>query len=362
MPDSAENWRTRALIGRQSLRHNLSLIRHHAGDAKIMAVVKSNAYGHGAAEVCAAIAERVDGFAVATMQEGIACRATNPELPVVVLSGLQSRECLDIAANARLQPVAFCDTHLQWLAQYRGPKLEIWLKIDTGMHRLGIHPDQVAAAIPLLQRNPRIAAIRLMSHFANADDPADPTTQTQLARFVACTENYGLERSVANSAALLGRADAQFDWVRPGIALYGSTPLLHQSGAALGLRPVMRLQARILARKDIARGQAVGYGGTFVAPLKMRLGIVGCGYGDGYPRTVRAAAVGIAEQRAPIVGRISMDLLAVDISNCPQVAVGDVVELWGDTVPVDEVAAWANTISYELLCKVSMRVARVVTD
>ena len=227
------------------------------------------------------------------MHEGIACRELNPTLPVVILSGVYEPSALDLCAYHRLQPVVSTAAHLQWLEQYRGEPLSLWLKIDTGMNRLGIATHEVADAIARLQRNQRLSSIRLMSHLANADDGEDSCSERQLRLFKECTESYQMERSLANSAGVMQWRQTHFDWVRPGIMLYGGTPLLGSYGEQLGLRPVMNLQSRLLSVKDIERGQAVGYGGTFVAPAAMRIGVVGFGYGDGYPRVVNAQAAAL---------------------------------------------------------------------
>lgn len=335
-----------------------------------MAVVKSNAYGHGLAEVCRALAGQVDAFAVATLQEGIACRRAAPQAAVTVLSGLQRRADFAVCRRHRLDPVLHDEDHLQWVEQARGAvkSLRPWLKIDTGMNRLGIAPARAAAAAARLQRC-GVKTMRLMSHLANADEVADGYTGTQLRRFKRATGGLNAERSLANSAAVMRWPGTHFDWVRPGIMLYGGSPQPGRHGPALGLRPVMQLQARLSAVKSVRKGEAVGYGGDFVAPKAMRIGIIGFGYGDGYPRTVdrgddaaAAPAVLIAGQRAPLAGRVSMDLLTVDVSAIDNARIGDEATLWGDGLSVDEVATWAGTIAYELLCKISERVERELVN
>ena len=369
---SNQRRRARALIDAGALRHNLALVRKLAPGCRVMAVVKSNAYGHGMAAVSREIAGRVDAFAVATLEEGIACRAANPSLPVVVLSGLLQPESLELCRRHRLDPVAHTLQHVQWLEQYRGEPLSLWLKIDTGMNRLGIAPGEVADAVARLGRNKRVESIRLMSHLANADDPDDPCTEQQSQCFKQCAgTGIGglgqLERSLANSAGVMGWPQTHLDWVRPGILLYGGSPLLGRCGPELDLRPVMQLEARLLSVRDIAAGQPVGYGGAFVSPAPMRIGVVGFGYGDGYPRVLNPSAkVLIGGARVPVIGRVAMDMTTVDLSGCPEaevaVAVGRKVVLWGGGLSVDEVAGWAGTISHELLCKVTDRVERSVCE
>ncbi len=374
---SDDRWRARALIDTGALRHNLALARRRAPGCKVMAVVKSNAYGHGLDAVSRAIAGEVDAFAVATLEEGIACRNANPATPVTVLSGLHQPAALEGCGQHRLDPVLHTPEHLRWLEHYRAAPLAVWLKIDTGMNRLGIAPGAVADAIARLRRNPRVESIRLMSHLANADDLEDAQTARQLERFRRCTDGCELARSLANSAAVMKWPQTHLQWVRPGIMLYGGSPLLGCDGARLGLKPVMQLEARLLAVKTVQAGQPVVYGGDFETPAPMRIGVVGFGYGDGYPRTISPAAevwVGGGNgggdgggggnsggRRAPVIGRVAMDMITVDLSHCAEAdaVVGRRVVLWGDEVGVDEVANWAGTIAYELLCKVGARVPRV---
>lgn len=370
------NWRARAGIDARALRHNLGRARGLAPGCRVMAVVKSNAYGHGLAQVAGALATHVDAFAVATLQEGVDCRRAAPESPVTILSGLQRPDDLAVCARARLHPVLHSEEHLQWVEQRGGSfmrALNPWLKIDTGMNRLGIAPARVADAVARLQRR-GVDNIGLMSHLAAADDAGDAGdgfTDLQLRRFKRATDGFGLRRSLANSAAVMRMPRTHFDEVRPGIMLYGGAPLLGRRGPALDLQPVMHLQARLIAVKTIRKGESIGYGRDFTAPKSMRIGVVGFGYGDGYPRVVdrggrgddsSAPAVLIHGKRAPLVGRVSMDMLTVDASAIDNARIGDTVTLWGDGLSVDEVAAWAGTISYELLCKISERVQRELID
>jgi len=374
------NWRARALIDGRALRHNLGVARRLAPNCRVMAVVKSNAYGHGMVEVSRALAGRVDAFAVATLQEGIDCRAAHPAAAVTLLSGLQRPADLELCRRQRLGPVLHDEEHLRWVEQCRAMppssphSLSPWLKIDTGMNRLGLAPAQVADAIARLRRS-RVKRIRLMSHLACADDTGDRRTEAQLRRFRRATDAWraeGMARSLANSAAVMRWPQTHFEWVRPGIMLYGGSPLLGCHGPQLGLQPAMHLEARLLSVKTVRKGEAVGYGGAFTAPQSMRIGVVGFGYGDGYPRVFHGAggaggagsapAVLIDGARAPLLGRVSMDMLTVDLSDCKGPATGQIVTLWGGALSVDEVAGWAGTISYELLCKINPRVERVLVN
>jgi len=281
-----------------------------------------------------------------------------------LLSGLQRPADLEDCRRHRLDPVLHHEEHLRWVEQRRGAlrSLSPWLKIDTGMNRLGIAPARVADAVHRLRRS-GARGLRLMSHLAGADDVSDRRTAAQLRRFKRATAAFKAARSLANSAAVMKWPRTHFDWVRPGIMLYGGAPLLGARGPELGLSPVMQLEAKLISVKTVRKGEAIGYGGAFTAPKPMRIGVVGFGYGDGYPRALHRAgasapAVLVGGARAPLVGRVSMDMLSVDLSACEDAAIGRQVTLWGDGLSVDEVAGWAGTISYELLCKISERVAR----
>ncbi len=371
-------WRTRAVLDLAALRHNLAVVRKLAPACKIMAVLKANAYGHGMARISGALADRVQGFAVASVAEGIRCRralasaaadvAADVAPPIALLSGLQHASDLVLCRRHQLAPVAHTAAHVEWLAQYRGTSLTAWLKIDSGMHRLGIAPQQVAEAVARLRANRCLARLGLMSHLAAADAAEHSFTERQLAIFTRATDAHQshceLGRSLANSAAVLQHPQTHFQWVRPGLMLYGVSPLRDTATAAdMNLRPVMQLESRLLAIKQVAAGQPVGYGGAFVTAAPTRLGIVGIGYGDGYPWSLSSAAeVLIGDTRAPLIGPVAMDMLTVDLSHCKAAAVGDPVLLWGKQLRVEEVANWAGTLPYELLSRVSARVPRVVVE
>jgi alanine racemase len=280
--------------------------------------------------------------------------------PVVVLEGPLLREHLDLARRHDLQ-LAVHDAHQLGLLQndLSPEKLDCWLKIDTGMHRLGFTPEELPARLRELRGLAQVDVVGAMTHLANADDTADPATPHQLERMAAATAGLSLQRSIANSAGILAWPDAHADWVRPGLMLYGASPLLGVSAADLGLRPVMTLSAPLIAVKHVPAGAPVGYGGTWRAPEAMPLGVVGVGYGDGYPRHIRAGTqVSVRGQRAAVVGRVSMDMITIDLRGMLDVRIGERVVLWGDGMPVDELAAACDTIPYTLLCGVTARVQR----
>lgn len=352
-----------AKINCTALRDNLARVRELAPHSRVMAVVKSNGYGHGLVTVGKALAKNVDALAVADVDEALQCRALDETVRVVVLSGLTDRAALEVCGEHHLEAVVYDREHFAWLKNYRGQALNVWLKIDTGMTRLGIAPSEVDGAVDALKKNERINTLRLMSHLANADDPQDQTTAQQLSRFTECTAAHAvheLECSLANSAGIIKWQQTHLQWVRPGIMLYGGSPLTGCTAAQLSLTPVMQLEARLLSIKTVTKGTPVGYGGEFIAPKKMRIGIVNFGYGDGYPRRFNTPPpVLIGGVRATVIGRVAMNLMTVDLSACRSATIGDRVILWGEQLSVDEIAECAGTIGYELLCKVSARVPRV---
>ncbi len=347
-----------ALIDLAALRHNLRRARQTAPHSRLIAVIKANAYGHGALRAAAAL-EAADLFAVARVEEGVALREAGVEKPLLVLEGCFGREELALASQHRLQLAVAEQEQVELLAAARLERpLQCWLKVDTGMHRLGICPAQAAAAFTTLTNAAAVATpLRLMTHLACADDPADPMTGQQLARFKPLAEAFGVETSIANSAGILGWPASHGDWNRPGIMLYGSSPMQQGRPADHDLQPVMTLQSRLIAVKWLQAGDPIGYGGSWRCPERMPVGVVAIGYGDGYPRHAPPGTPLLVNgQRVPLVGRVSMDMVTVDLRTQPRAAVGDPVVLWGRGLPADEIAALAGTISYELFCGVTRRV------
>jgi alanine racemase len=349
----------RAVVDTSALRHNLSVVRARAPGARVMAVIKANAYGHGVLPAAQALAG-AEGFAVARLDEGLALRAAGLTNRVLLLEGVFSREQLALAAQQRFELMVHSGEQLQLLDALDGAeRVSAWLKVDSGMNRLGFRVEEFAAAYARLVGNPRVhAAPTLVTHLANADERRDPKTVQQLEDFAAATADVDGARSIANSAAVLAWPGACGDWVRPGLMLYGLSPFNGETGEAEGLRAAMTLQSEVIAVKTVRAGEAVGYGGTWRAARDTRMAVVAAGYGDGYPRSVPSGTpVQVSGTRAPLIGRVSMDMVTVDVTDLPPVAVGDPVVLWGDEVPVEEIAARAGTIPYELICGVSQRVA-----
>ena len=339
--------RVRVSLG--NLRRNCTLLRRRAPGRSLLAVLKADAYGHGAVECARALDGLADAVAVATVGEARELRERGAALPLLALHGANSGAELADALAARIGLVVHDPAQIALLERTRieAPGPALWLKVDTGMHRLGLAPAALPAcrarlaALPWLREPPT-----LMTHLACADEADDPQTARQLARFAA-VPGPG-RRSAANSAAVLRYPESHLDWIRPGLALYGIAP---GPDAAPELRPAMRLAAPLLAVRDCPAGAAIGYGATHVCEAPTRVGIVAAGYADGYPRAAGGrAAVGVKGRRAAVLGRVSMDLTAVDLSGL-DAAPGDEVELWGPDVPAAEVARACGTIAYELLCR-----------
>ncbi len=348
-----------ATIDTAALRHNLRLVRARAKGSRVMAVVKANAYGHGLVPVARALAQ-ADAFAVARVEEGLALRRAGIEQPIVLLEGVFDADQRDAAAAFRFDLVVHSAEQIELLRGAAPASFKVWLKVDTGMNRLGFDPVGVAAARAALGA---LAALRgpvhSFTHLASADEPGNAATAMQLERFEAATRGISGERSIANSAALLNVPGALADWVRPGLLLYGASPMRGAVGEDHGLRPAMTLRSQVIAVKRIPPGARVGYGGAWVAARPTTLAIAAIGYGDGYPRSVGADATVLARgRRVPLAGRVSMDMLAIDATDLdPVIQVGEPVVLWGPGLPVEAVAATAGAIPYELLCGISQRVA-----
>jgi alanine racemase len=325
-----------------------------------MAVIKANAYGHGLVAVARAL-ESADAFAVARVDEGLTLRNAGINKPVVLLEGVFDQEQLEIATRCAFELVVHTPDQIDLLkAAPAGSLYKIWLKVDTGMNRLGLKGAAFEAALAAL-RNMRVVRqpVGLFTHLACADSPESQATALQMAAFAAVIGSLPGERSVANSAAMLSFPELASDWVRPGLVLYGVSPLAGSVGADYGLKPVMTLRTRIIAVKDVTTGEQVGYGGAWTATRPTRLAVAAIGYGDGYPRGLGSSApVLVNGERAPLAGRVSMDMIGIDVTDLDRPpTLGDPIILWGEGLPVEEIAAWAETIPYELLCGISQRVA-----
>lgn len=351
---------TTATIHLGALRHNLARIKAMASPARVMAVVKADAYGHGLERVARALDAQAECFAVAALGDGLRLRAAGHRQRIVVLSGPDQGG--DIAEMQRLQLDAAIhhESQLHWLAEARPGRgrLRVWLKIDSGMHRLGFAPEHVAGVHARLAAMPGLdPEIGLLSHFSDSEVFEGEQTRTQITRFAGATRGLDGPRSLSNSAAVLGWPEARVDWVRTGGLLYGLSVVEGRSGADFGFRPAMTLATRLIAINRIGKGESIGYNGTWTCPEDMPVGVAAVGYGDGYPRSAGSGTpVRVGDTRVPLIGRVSMDLITLDLRDAPQAKVGDRVTLWGDDLPVETVARHAGTISYDLTCGMTRRV------
>ncbi|MDX1693059.1 MAG: alanine racemase [Ketobacteraceae bacterium] len=370
---------TNAVVDLGALQHNFRVIRQRVGSSRVMAVVKADAYGHGIERVAAALPD-ADGFGVAIIEEAIQLRDAGVTQPIVLLEGVTSPGDLAEAASRHLDVVVHTEEQLLFLESTELPApLRVWLKFNTGMHRLGVEIEKLAPCYRALRSMDKVSDIVLTSHFACADEPDPGHALAQQARFEGAvtalndsipeTDVCSQSLSLANSAGVFSRPESHYDWVRPGIALYGASPLLEVSAAQLDLKPVMELRSTVLATRQVKPGETVGYGATWEADQETPVAIVGIGYGDGYPRHVPSGTpVLIRGVRCPMVGRVSMDMLAVDLrpvlraensDHREPVTPGEPVTLWGNGLPIEDIARAAGTINYELLCQVTGRVKRV---
>lgn len=337
-----------AHIRLNAFRHNYRIAKQMHG-GKALAVIKANAYGHGAVQCAQAIANEADGFAVACLEEALQLRQAGIKNPILLLEGFfEAAELPEIVANDLWLVV-----HAQWqveilLAAKLTKPLQIWLKMDSGMHRVGLSPSEYVSACAQLDQHQNVTKIVLMSHFANADNLSSGHTGQQIALFKQTIKGLEIsDISLANSAAILGWPQARANWSRPGIMLYGADPLMT---ADTKLRAVMQLTSKIISVRKISKGESIGYGSIFTAEKETTVGVVACGYADGYPRAATGAPAAVDGLITEVIGRVSMDMLFVDLTGIPKAKIGSSVELWGDQVLANDVAKAAGTIAYELFC------------
>ena len=356
-----------ASIDTQALQHNLNRVRELAPESKIWAVIKSRAYGHSFEAVLKGLAS-TDGFALLNIQNALLLREQGWQGRILLLEGLFHENELALAQELSCDLVVHCEAQVEWLEKYKAHKpFNVFLKMNTGMNRLGLKPEAYRIAFHRLHSAGN--KMHHMTHFANADQVDQlPTVGGQLELFNDTIEGLDAPTSLANSAAILWHRNALGDWVRPGIMLYGASPTgLYADIKNAHLKAVMQLHSEIIDIQILEKGDRVGYGGRFEAPEKMRVGIVACGYADGYPRHAKdGTPVWVSDGSkdggtiCPMAGRVSMDMLSIDLRNVPDAKIGSTVELWGDRVPVDDVAQMSDTIGYELMCAVAPRVPLII--
>jgi len=351
----------RALIDLDALRSNFRLARELGGGRKTLATVKADAYGHGAVVCARALEGLADAFGVACIEEALELRQAGITTPILLLEGFFDAAELPLIVQHRLWFAVAAPWQVEAVAAFNtDARLGIWLKLDSGMHRLGLSPADFRDAHARLSALPHVGPMVLMSHLARADELDNPRTREQAATFAAAIEGLAGETSLCNSPALLGWPEVRSDWVRPGLMLYGANPLPAASADTARLRPVMTMQSKIFAVREIAAGEPVGYGARFVAERPTRVGVVAMGYADGYPQFApNGTPVQIDGQPGHLIGRVSMDMLTVDLTDLPQAGVGSTVELWGQSPRLDVLAPLCNVSAYQLPCAVK-RVAREI--
>lgn len=354
-----------ATIHLDALRHNLQRIRALAPASRLLAVVKADGYGHGLERVARAFAA-ADAFGVASIADGQRLRAAGIAHRIVVLAGIDEAGDLAEVRRLGLDIVVHHPMQIQLIAADRDPRrVRVWLKLDTGMHRLGFPTDEHGRILRALRALPQVDdEIVLMSHLSSSDEYSGETTPLQLARFAECASaDKVAARSIANSAAIVGYPDSRLDWVRAGGLLYGLSVVAGKTAADFGFRPAMSLSSKLIAINQVEKGAHIGYGESWQCPEDMRIGVVAMGYGDGYPRSAPSGAELLLNGRvAAIVGRVSMDLMTIDLRDHPDASINDRVLLWGPGLPVERLAAAAGTISYELTCGVTRRVMFLEDD
>lgn len=348
---------SRVVIDKQALIHNINRVREIAPTSKVMAVIKADAYGHGIVRVAQTLKE-ADAFGVACLEEAELLRASDITNTIVLLEGPHKAIDLKRIMALNLEIIVHNENQVESLEQTKLEQpLQVWLKIDTGMHRLGVPLEKAKAILQRLEECSNVKPnIRLMTHFATANEHDNPLTQKQLDAFNQICKEFDNEKTLANSAAVINFSDTHAEWIRPGLMLYGVSPMKNGIAKDHGLKPVMTLESEIISIQHLQEGDSVGYGATWHCPENMPVGVVAAGYGDGFPRHAKSGTpILVNDVRCSLIGRASMDMLTVDLRNQPDAKIGDRVVLWGENLPIEEIAQHADTIPYQLLCGVHKR-------
>lgn len=348
-----------AILSTENLRHNVQILKKKAPSSQIIAMVKANAYGHGIRSVSSRLDSHVDILGVASIDEALALRKIGVNTPIMLAEGVFEASELVVAATEKFHVVFHTQEQLDWLSKSSCPlPLQTWIKINTGMGRLGFPLDQARNPYQQLCESPQVAKpVRIMSHFACADDPEHPFNQEQIQRFEAFIAGTNSQYSLCNSAGIFHFSDHHYDFVRPGITLYGIAPMEGVTGPDLGLKPVMTVQSSLISVQRVSKGACIGYGARYECPEDMPVGVVAFGYGDGYPFTAQdGTPILVNNRECSLVGRVSMDMINVDLRACPNAKVGDPVILWGQGLPIERVAKHTSNIPYDMLTGVQHRV------
>lgn len=355
-----------ATVHLAAIRHNYRLAKAQTPGAKAAAIIKANAYGHGAVKVARALADDADAFGVACIEEAIELREAGITQPIMLLEGFFQTNELPLIDQLGLWTVLHNEEQLKALVAF-APRftrpLSVWIKLDTGMHRLGFAPERARHLVQQVRALPKVADVVVMTHFARSDEPEQAQTAEQIRRFRDAVEGMAVPVSLCNSAGVMAWPNAHGQWLRPGMMLYGATPFTSTNAVADQLQAGMTLSSEIIAIRDVAAGEAVGYGATFTCDTTRRIGTVAMGYGDGYPRHAKnGTPVLVNGQRTALAGRVSMDMLTIDLTHLPKAKVGDTVTFWGPELPAAEVAPWCDTIPYTLVTCLTPRVKRVYQE
>lgn len=348
-----------ATLSTENLLHNLEIIKEQAQDREVIAMIKANAYGHGLRSVAMRLDGKINSFGVASIDEALDLRQVNIKAPITLMSGAFEPDDLRISSQQNFHLIFHEKQQLQWLESTKlANPIKIWLKIDTGMGRLGFNLEEAKKVYNMLSNNPQvIQPIGIISHLSCAEEKDHPLNQIQFKAFREFTKELPGPKSIANSATIFNFENDLYDMVRPGLSLYGVSPLPLKSAASLNLKPVMTLQTKLVKISHFKKNQTIGYGARFTCPEDMPIGVIAMGYGDGYPRTAKdGTPVLVNNKKCQIIGRVSMDMATIDLRNCPDAKLEDPVILWGDKLPIEEVALHTDHIPYDLICGVQQRV------
>jgi alanine racemase len=342
-----------------NLINNIQIIKTKAKSAKIIAAVKANAYGHGLKDAALRLEKHVDMLGVAFIDEAIFLRKKGIKIPIILLEGVFKKRDLKIAAKENFHIVFHHQNQIEFLSNLSLEQpINAWLKVDTGMNRLGFDVKEAKYFYQKLLDNPNIKKpVRIMSHFACADAANHPLNQQQISSFKSITSDINTEYSLCNSAAIFNFPDNHYHYVRPGLAIYGASPLADKTASDLNLKPVMTLKTSLISIKPVTKGSSIGYSSRYTCPEDMLIGVGAIGYGDGYPRSAKdGTPILVNNIKCQLVGSVSMDMITIDLTNCKSAKIGDKITLWGDNLPVEEVAKHTNNVAYDLLTVVRERI------